>query len=988
MASVINTANAKNIVKNLSKIYNVEHQGNNLERQDFLRSEDQKAAWYGSSDAYNDNDASKMMIPRDMVYKQTIRGDSNEASRLVFKVMGQITANVYEKNGQLIIAFKGTSTLGDFITDVNAFKSTSANTIIPNAKGNVHSGFLAAYGSIRKELKQIIDANPDKKVLFTGHSLGGALATLAGAEFTNNARVITYGAPQVGDDAFVDAYTTQTDRVVHSSDPVTFMNVKYNHTTQTVWDLSDNKSSFIDISQHGRDNYAHNSLNAIDNTEDRETKVYENGLSEVIRIAQDSNSLLQKVKKGDKIYQSIVKVQSMLEVAGQDGVATEIISAIKAPNGLQNLAADAKLAVKLSRSRGQLGFPNVKVATRIFSRTVLKRAQAAASRKAVTGSVEAITEETALLAPEVAAEATTEATAEAATEVLGEAASEVLAEVALETTAISASNVAAPVIAAAIVVKEGVDMVNLAVTDPEKAKRKIAALDVLTDPISFFQVITSKRHKSAPVTHRGGVTFNKFQEAQFKKLSTRVQRKVIDGILHRQKNHAELLLENVYQMARDRGFTQSKDEFKKIAWYDFKGTISIQGKTLDEWHLQESGNFSRDRDGIIKIFEKNDPDRIEAFTEEKFTTHANKMRSIAMKLSVEPEIKKEAAHQMDIFQAIKKHKLETEGAEAATNYVKEYTDNFNNSNERYKKNAQLAEKLERGKKHSNEFIEDESAHDDEGPGLAQSVLDARAKLIKDENKRKDKEAEEMKKIEEEENPTTTVDEEHPNIGEMTSHTVEDGQVTHENEDGELVEFKTEPAPTSQSMLHGNWVGVVPFATSDPVDHLDYLFMMWHGERKGGNNEIIANKNLLNRLQASVRKSLFTTQIEESLATTIIESLIKFGNVYHMYAQKDNIAIESINLSLEQINEPIGRSDVIDTVDVVEQAMDISATTNDASTFSFFNAYKQRSARIIKLAQNYTDDGGDGSTFRLERRSIEANDNFANFLKKLLDTKFE
>merc|ERR1712224_789396 len=63
--------------------------------------------------------------------------------------------------------------------------------------------------------------------LVTGHSLGGALATLAAYDFTvflgYTTRSVTFGCPRVGDADFVIAYGTavpETARFVNKLDPI------------------------------------------------------------------------------------------------------------------------------------------------------------------------------------------------------------------------------------------------------------------------------------------------------------------------------------------------------------------------------------------------------------------------------------------------------------------------------------------------------------------------------------------------------------------------------------------------------------------------------------------------------------------------------------------------------------------------------------------------------------------------------------------------
>ncbi len=87
-------------------------------------------------------------------------------------------------------------------------------------------------------------ANPTFKVVVTGHSLGGAVATLATAYIRKAgyaADLYTYGAPRVGNDAFVAFVTDQPGgeyRVTHTDDPVPRLPpiaLNYRHTSPEYW---------------------------------------------------------------------------------------------------------------------------------------------------------------------------------------------------------------------------------------------------------------------------------------------------------------------------------------------------------------------------------------------------------------------------------------------------------------------------------------------------------------------------------------------------------------------------------------------------------------------------------------------------------------------------------------------------------------------------------------------------------------------------------
>ena len=80
----------------------------------------------------------------------------------------------------------------------------------------VHSGFLAAYSELAPMvLKGVQAALPlsamSMPLLVTGHSLGGAMATIAAFELSllgYNVRLLTFGSPRVGNSAFASAITS------------------------------------------------------------------------------------------------------------------------------------------------------------------------------------------------------------------------------------------------------------------------------------------------------------------------------------------------------------------------------------------------------------------------------------------------------------------------------------------------------------------------------------------------------------------------------------------------------------------------------------------------------------------------------------------------------------------------------------------------------------------------------------------------------------
>lgn len=97
------------------------------------------------------------------------------------------------------LVFRGTEPqeLADLATDALAL-------LVPwESRGWVHAGFAQALGRVRRTIDQQL-ARRRGRLLFTGHSLGAALATLAAALWRPDG-LYTFGSPRVGNAEFVTA---------------------------------------------------------------------------------------------------------------------------------------------------------------------------------------------------------------------------------------------------------------------------------------------------------------------------------------------------------------------------------------------------------------------------------------------------------------------------------------------------------------------------------------------------------------------------------------------------------------------------------------------------------------------------------------------------------------------------------------------------------------------------------------------------------------
>lgn len=132
-------------------------------------------------------------------------------------------AFICSNNDVVILAFRGTDSWADWKTDFNA-------DLIDSKVGRVHEGFNKALDYVWANVEKTVSEYLDQKQTFwvTGHSLGGALATLAVDRFTENgisvSGMYTFGQPKAGDRKFAqnfdDKMKERSFRFVHDEDVV------------------------------------------------------------------------------------------------------------------------------------------------------------------------------------------------------------------------------------------------------------------------------------------------------------------------------------------------------------------------------------------------------------------------------------------------------------------------------------------------------------------------------------------------------------------------------------------------------------------------------------------------------------------------------------------------------------------------------------------------------------------------------------------------
>lgn len=178
---------------------------------------------------------------------------------------------VVDGEDRIVIVFKGTTSTKNLKTDVNMFYS-NARALLPTKLGEVdpkgdeeaqqnailrssmwrrariHKGFAVAYAAVGPQLLTIVKRLQDDRrrpVFLTGHSLGGALATVCSLDLflrlgltRKEIFVSTFGAPRVGNRSFWQIYNENVPihwRIVVGPDVVAKLpKVGYKHVGKKV----------------------------------------------------------------------------------------------------------------------------------------------------------------------------------------------------------------------------------------------------------------------------------------------------------------------------------------------------------------------------------------------------------------------------------------------------------------------------------------------------------------------------------------------------------------------------------------------------------------------------------------------------------------------------------------------------------------------------------------------------------------------------------
>ncbi|MDP2173392.1 MAG: lipase family protein [Candidatus Cloacimonadaceae bacterium] len=127
----------------------------------------------------------------------------------------------------IVVAFRGTQ-----IKSIGMLKDLSYGVLVKpvfaSDYGKLHQGFFDSYQRVwldcelgaRNIVRKLKHENPQRRLWFTGHSLGGVIAVLAAIESNCQNPVYTFGCPKFGDREFARKLGIRHFRMVNRDDIV------------------------------------------------------------------------------------------------------------------------------------------------------------------------------------------------------------------------------------------------------------------------------------------------------------------------------------------------------------------------------------------------------------------------------------------------------------------------------------------------------------------------------------------------------------------------------------------------------------------------------------------------------------------------------------------------------------------------------------------------------------------------------------------------
>ena len=168
---------------------------------------------------------------------------------LLYKSKNTNDCEVYcvKYDNNLFIIFRGTESLRDVLSDLNIVMEPLLVKGIAKLP-YVHNGFLKQLDSVTNNLERTISEfkrdEPSGSIILCGHSLGGAIATIAALKYTLKFEIpaycVTFGSPRAGDSTFCELFDEKimlSIRIVNEDDPIPLvpLPIRFSHVKGIKW---------------------------------------------------------------------------------------------------------------------------------------------------------------------------------------------------------------------------------------------------------------------------------------------------------------------------------------------------------------------------------------------------------------------------------------------------------------------------------------------------------------------------------------------------------------------------------------------------------------------------------------------------------------------------------------------------------------------------------------------------------------------------------
>ena len=167
---------------------------------------------------------------------------------------------VVETEDQIYISFRGTmpSKLSNWKKILNFIPKYFMNGL------DAHGGFVLYHKQYESFIKSYIDSlDNNKEIIFTGHSLGAAIASLYNISYTKNSKCICFASPNLLFNSFFNSTSSYSYRI--HKDFVTWIPVSLPFLKWTIPTNSIEIKSFYNglnpISYHSLNNYINSLIN-------------------------------------------------------------------------------------------------------------------------------------------------------------------------------------------------------------------------------------------------------------------------------------------------------------------------------------------------------------------------------------------------------------------------------------------------------------------------------------------------------------------------------------------------------------------------------------------------------------------------------------------------------------------------------------------------------------------------------------------------------